>query len=254
MSEIVERTAKLFEAGNYADKGITVTEEDLDNLIGSFTQAPVKVEHQDTPFDGCLGVLKRIWREGKELFGAIGFSSYAWEFIDRAGARRLSIALAKDKSAIKEVSLVRSPRVASAQVFDDRVELFSSLPESVSAEKTAEDFARLQEENERLQNQLRSREVDSLVLQFKRSGKLIPAVEDFARAILTYGHSGSIKFDGETTSVALLFGRFLENMPCIVEFTEQAQGRDMETHISEEQSSIFKRLGVDPASARKYLD
>ncbi len=120
---LIERDARLFESGAYPDKDIEVTDDDLDGLVSNFKPAPVKVEHGDTPFDGALGTLKSIYRKGKELWGKIGFTPPAWALIDAANARKLSVSLTRDKTSIPEVSLVKNPRIAGAQVFDDRIEI-----------------------------------------------------------------------------------------------------------------------------------
>jgi|GEM_PF-2713039 len=122
---IIERTAKLFEAGEYKDKGISVTESDIDALVAGFKEIPVKIEHSETPFDGFLGGCTKIWRKGADLMGSIGFSPEAWSLVDKADARKLSIGIKKDLSELTEVSLVKTPRVAGAAVFDDRIELSS---------------------------------------------------------------------------------------------------------------------------------
>ena len=122
MSEMIERTAKLFESGEYADRGLTVTNDDLDRLAGSFAEVPVKIEHTQTPFDGALGQLRSIGRIGKELFGKIAFTPEAWALASKAGAKKLSIAISRDLSRITEVSLVSNPRVLGAAVFDDHIE------------------------------------------------------------------------------------------------------------------------------------
>ena len=118
-TETIEREAKLFEAGSYPDKGIDITEEDLDRIIAGSKEAPVRIEHTNTPFDGALGVLKGVYRRGKELFGKLCFTRAAWELINAANARRLSVAIRKDKTGIAEVSLVREPRIADAAVFSE---------------------------------------------------------------------------------------------------------------------------------------
>ena len=58
-----ERDAKLLEVGAYPDKGLTVTEADLDGIVSRFSAdgAPVKVEHMDMPLDP-LGRVQRILR------------------------------------------------------------------------------------------------------------------------------------------------------------------------------------------------
>lgn len=123
----IEKTAKLFTTGDYKDKGIKVTEADLDKLITSFKECPVKIEHSSSPFDGALGTLQRIWRVGTDLMGSISFTAAAWALIEHAGAmaKQLSISIKKDLSALIEVSLVTNPRIPGAAVFNAGVVTFS---------------------------------------------------------------------------------------------------------------------------------
>lgn len=120
---LIERPAKLFEAGNYEDRKLNVTEADLDKIVGSFSgDVPVKIEHRDSPLDGFLGAVRSVYRQGKDLMGSIGFTREAWALIDKAGARKLSVGIMRDFSGLAEVSLVKKPRVSGAAVFDDRIE------------------------------------------------------------------------------------------------------------------------------------
>lgn len=122
----VERDAKLFEAGNYEDKGMNVSEDDLDLMAAGTGEAPIRIEHGDSPFDGALGVLKSAYRKGRELFGKLAFTDDAWAFLKTLPHRKLSLGIRKDKSGIAEVSLVREPRIADARVFSEGVVGFSA--------------------------------------------------------------------------------------------------------------------------------
>jgi len=116
--ELVERDALLFEAGEYPDKGITVTEEDLDQVIANTTAAvPIKIEHSDTPFDGALGTVGKLYRKGRQLWGRVAMAAEAWVLAEKANAKRLSVGLSLNPHALVEVSLVRFPRVEAARVF-----------------------------------------------------------------------------------------------------------------------------------------
>ena len=55
----VERECLLFEAGEYADRGLTITEDDLAEIAAnSAGEIPVRIEHlAESPFDGALGVV-----------------------------------------------------------------------------------------------------------------------------------------------------------------------------------------------------
>ena len=114
----VEKDAKIFEVGDYPDKEIRVSEADLDAIVENFAEVPVKVEHTDSPLDP-LGTVKRIWRQGKDLFARLAFPKDLASFLERRGIKRLSVALYQDPLRLAEVSLVLSPRVASAALFGE---------------------------------------------------------------------------------------------------------------------------------------
>ena len=124
LTDDVEREAKLFEAGDYPDKGVSITEEELDAMVAAHPAegVPIKVEHSETPFDGALGTVQAIYRRGKELFGKIRFPRSAWDFLEAAGAKALSCGVKRDKTGITEVSIVCNPRVADARIFADTAE------------------------------------------------------------------------------------------------------------------------------------
>lgn len=238
--EMIEREAKLFEAGSYPDRGVEITEEDLDLMAANTADAPVRIEHTATPFDGALGVLKAVYRKGKELFGKLCFTTAAWEMIKSADARRLSVAIRKDKSAIAEVSLVREPRVTDAAVFSaeevvrvDTCELPAGDPPVIPPERAAGNA-----------------EVDSTISVLKRAGKLVPASEEFARAILTAGDGNLITFAGEPVAVCEVFRRFLDAQPKVIEFSELATAQTADPAEPE----LFAKLGVTSSQVEKHRD
>lgn len=241
----IEREAKLFEAGNYPDRGIEVSEEDLDRIIANTSEAPVRIEHSATPFDGALGVLRSVYRKGKELFGRLCFTQAAWELIKAADAKRLSVAILKDKSGIAEVSLVREPRVADAAVFSegDSVRIGDSeLTLDAEFSAPTEDA-----EVTRLRRELADKEADRCIDDLKRSGKLAPAAEVFARAILRSEDSSVITFGDQPTPISQVFRWFLESQPKVIEFAELAPAEP-----SSEEPEIFAKLGVTSGQVEKH--
>ena len=118
----MERECLLFEAGDYPDRGLSVTQEDLIQIAANSPFiVPVKVEHlPESPFDGALGTVVRLRAEAGRLWGVLQQSEAAWEFVRSSGARALSVALDTAKKALVEVSFVTKPRVASAQVFSEK--------------------------------------------------------------------------------------------------------------------------------------
>lgn len=241
-TQTIEREAKLFEAGNYPDREIEVTEEDLDKIIANTIEAPVRIEHTATPFDGAIGMLKSVYRRGKELFGKLCFTPAAWELIQAAGAKRLSVAIKKDKSGIAEVSLVREPRIADAAVFsaDDVVQVgdaeFNLDPATVENPEVA-----------RLKQELADKEAQSIIDDLKRQGKLVPSSEIFARVILRSGDDSLITFGDQPTPVSQIFRWFLDAQPKVIEFSEIAPGES-----EEDEPEIFARLGITSRRVEKY--
>jgi hypothetical protein len=243
----IEREAKLFQAGAYPDRGIEITEEDLDLLIEGTHDAPVRIEHTSTPFDGALGVLKSVYRKGKELFGKLCFTSAAWDLIKEANAKRLSVAIKKDKSGIAEVSLVREPRIADAAVFstDDVVRIEESEI-ALDAEFSSGDG---DPEVEKLRVELAEKNAQTTVDELKRAGKLAPAAEVFAKALLRSDDSSVITFGGSATPVSQVFKWFLDSQPKVIEFSELATA---EADIDEPE--IFAKLGVTSAQVERFRE
>jgi hypothetical protein len=113
----------LFEAGSYPDRGVTITEADLDAVLARFHAAgdsvPIRVEHLETPLDP-LGHVVALHREGRYLFGTLAFPAGLYAHIQERKANRVSVAfhIVEDGFGkgyrLHETSLVFVPRVPSA--------------------------------------------------------------------------------------------------------------------------------------------
>lgn len=242
MTDTIEREAKLFEAGSYPERGIEITEDDLDRIVKGTAYAPVRIEHGPSPFDGAMGVLKSVYRRGRELFGRLAFPRAAWELIQQANARRLSVAIRNDKSAIAEVSLVREPRIADAAVFagDEAVRL-GEFELDVEAAQSAESEA------DGLRRELALHTAERTIEDLKRAGKISPAAAPFALALLGAGESSVITFADKPTGVAEVFRRFIESQPKVIEFGEVAAACD-----PVDEPGIFEKLGITSAQVEKH--
>jgi len=229
-----ECAARLLEAGDYPDKGLMLTEADLDAIVARFSGGvPVKVEHVDSPLDP-LGHVKRVWREGNALLGTLAFPDDLAAFLRRRGAAKLSVGLQRDPLLLREVSLVLKPRVSSA------VLMASEAPDP---------------EILRLRAELTRRDVDAQVAAFKAQGRLVPAAEPAARALLSAHGADAVTLSGGEEPVALVFRRFLEAQPPVVAFGE-ANGADWKSahgFTHDEHMFLSKRLGVDPARVAALL-
>jgi len=231
-----ERPARLLEAGEYPDKALSLTESDLDAIVARFTAGlPVKVEHVDSPLDP-LGRVQRVWREGNALLGVLAFPEDLAGFLRRRGAAKLSVGLSRDPLALLEVSLVLKPRVASAAFMGD-----SFSADALSAEIV------------RLRAALTAREADAQVALFKAQGRIVPASEAAARALLSSGET-SVLMAGGPESVSAVFRRFLAAQPPVVLLGETAPtGGDLGgfTHY---EHTFLSRLGVDPAKVAALIE
>ena len=262
-----ERTARLLEAGDYPDKGLHLTGEDLDGIVARFSGAgsetfpvPVKVEHVDSPLDP-LGHVKRVWRDGGALFGTLSFPDDLAAFLRRRGAAKLSVGLTRVPLALREVSLVLKPRVAGAVLMGEEVPggpnpggpnpAASSDPSRLGKgeEKTEEgEIGRLRAELRRRDEQILMREVDAQVAAFKAQGRIVPASEAPARALLAAEGEASVTLSEGPESIGRVFKRFLEAQPPAVTFGEATAtvGEEASVFTQDEHTFLSKRLGVDP--------
>ena len=252
----VEKSARIFEAGEYPDKGITVTEADLDAIVESFAGCPVKVEHADSPLDP-LGTVKRIWRRGRELFATLAFPEDLAGFLERRGIRRLSVGLLKDPLRLAEVSLVLSPRVAGAAIFrksrqsDTSDESDRSEREEVNRDMSTDEKDR---EIAELKSALRAKDVDAGLAALKSQGKIVPASEALAREIMLQGDQ-VIRFSDGEAAVGDLFLRFLDAQPKVIGFSELTPGRagtEARPLLSAEEEELLSKLGISREMVEKY--
>ena len=233
-----EREARLLETGEYPDKGLTVTEADLDALVTGFAEGavPVKLEHQDTAFDP-LGVVKQVWREGGALLARLAFPPDLAGFLKRRGIARLSVGLTRDPLTLREVSLVLKPRLASAALLSDVVPF---VP--VGAEL-------------RLRRELQDQVMQGTLHTLKAEGRLTPAAEPLARMLLSAGEDGHLlafSDSGREETVASVFRRFLETQPPVVVFGETARvklGQTLTGWTPDEERFLREQIGVSPERA-----
>ena len=232
-----ERPARLLEAGEYPDKSLSLTESDLDGIVSRFTASlPVKVEHVDSPLDP-LGRVQRVWREGNALLGTLAFPEDLAGFLRRRGAAKLSVGLSREPLALLEVSLVLKPRVASAALMGSEMG-----SDTLNAEIV------------RLRAALTAREVEMQVASFKAQGRIVPASETAARALLASGEA-KVLMGGGLEPIASVFRRFLESQPPVVLLGETAPaGGDFDGFTQYEHMFLSKRLGVDPAKVAALLE
>lgn len=247
---LVERECLLLEAGEYPDRGVTITLEDLQAIVANTPpEIPVKIEHlRESPFDGALGVITRLRTVGRKLWGTLRQPVEAWQLVQKAGSRSLSVALDVVGKRLMEASFVCRPRVASAQVFAEgwavfhTDDLFQEERKMTSIRQFAEELiqylrgvigsgadmsegAGFAEERARLaaeRRALQEREVEQQIVELKRRGLLraTEAAEGMARSILRCGLTNVVQFGGAETSLSALFAQFLEENGPVVPMGE----------------------------------
>lgn len=122
--DLVTRRGKVFETGTWPDRGLTVTAADLDAAAAAFTGADLDLEHfrhlgHPSIFDGKLGRLTRVWRDGTNLLGEVQIPPWVDTVWAEAG-RKISTAWdigSKRLLPTLAAGLVLDPAVADAAMF-----------------------------------------------------------------------------------------------------------------------------------------
>lgn len=231
-----ERRAKLFEAGDYPDKGVRLTAADLDAIARRFDlPVPVLIEHAKSPLE--LGYLTQVEALGDELFGTVALTESADALLERSGARRLSIGLSPDLREIREVSIVRRPRVADAQMFGATF--------SAALDPSPTVFEAMERARERIDG-------------FVREGRLAPSQADLAKAIASA--DAVVEFEGDAAPLRDLLLRMIERRPPVALFGETAPtgagDDDAASHLLlPEEAAFYRRhfpgVSLDQIARRK---
>jgi hypothetical protein len=293
MSDVVVREAKLFEAGEYPEMGLTVTGDNLAACIAQFTgPVPIKVQHTNTAFDGGMGRVLSVVRRGNELYGQVEFHEVVWKFLDHLGAKKLSAGFDRLWKLV-EVSIVNVPRVLTAQVFGDSMSaseliVFSSgfgefgqggvevmsneyspevqaaivaaqergRTEGAAAErvKVEAQFAPVIAESAALKRRMFSDSAAVKIAGWSGEGKLPPACQKFAEAILIDGAGSEVTFsDGGHMSAADAFVQFMTHLPASVQVAGNrvAPGDEITSQVEDK---VFSALGVTKEEVKAAED
>ena len=254
-SKWIDRRAKLFEAGEYPDKGVSISDTDLQRLVEGFDMpVPVLIEHAESPLE--LGFLTQVEAQGGELFGNLALTEEANALVEKSDARALSLGLSKDLSEIREVSLVRKPRVQTAKMFGAEVCFWSELDLSEQADRTdlSDDSiwrSRFESLRAKVEGENASRRVDELI----KEGKLLPAQAEYATAILQ--SEQTIDFDGESRPVHQLLVAMIEKQPPHGLFSEMAPGSSAPSNaqFSPDEAEFYRKhfpdMSLDVIAARR---
>ncbi|MCS6950047.1 MAG: hypothetical protein RMM06_07315 [Armatimonadota bacterium] len=236
----VEREAKLFEAGSYPDKGLEVSEEQLQSLVDGFTSpVPLVVEHLSERWQ--IGQLKALWRRGKELFGRLSLLPEAEALLKRLGIRGISVAVTPDVKRLVEVSVTATPRVADARLLSAGAVAFSGEILWTEVGAMEQEIEALRQRAEAAEFALRERQVEERLQRWLQQGKLTPAVREMARTLLLQG-TQVVTFAGGNASVAEIFARLVEALPPVILFGERAPvPSEAESELSAEEEAFLRK-------------
>ena len=227
----VDRKAKLFEVGEYADKNLRVEPGDLHRLASGMTEpVPVWIEHTETPIE--MGYLTDVHVAGNELFGILSLTPEASDVLDSSGAKSLSLSVSKNLDRIYEVSIVGNPRIESARLF---CEDFTATDNSDWKKKALE-----------LAEELETRRFNTYIDELVRAGKLLPVQREYALDLL----QRSAKLGLQET-----VAQFFNNSPIKISFGEIARsscdspGIPIEEH--EFYAQHFPDLAIEEIAKRR---
>ncbi len=226
----------LFEAGEYPDKGVTITPDDLDQVVARFAgghhTVVVNTEHHDGPLDP-LGEVVALFHKGGRLYGAIAFSVGIRQHIRAREAGKFSVAFQAHEDGgyvLDHVAVTATPRVPGTGFLTGGQVQFRG--EAVS--------------------------IDEAVARFSHEGKLTPAMIGPASRLLSA--AGTVNFaDGSCGSAAADMITFLDVMPVVQprggvipsQFSHPGAGagtdpRDTAERVDPEIVAMAMRLGLNP--------
>ena len=111
----VIRHGKLFEGGDYPDKDISFTPEELAHAVASFSPVPVDLEHTSTPLDGRMGEVRTVelGPDGWTLFGDVALPEWLDAALEGTG-RKVSATWDRGTKLLSGLALVNHPRISDA--------------------------------------------------------------------------------------------------------------------------------------------
>jgi hypothetical protein len=279
----------LFEAGDYPDKNFTLTEDELNIAAANFQPVANDLQHTNTILDGKLGTLESVYVKGKELFGKVKIPKWLHDL--HPNAIKTSLTWSRDDKRIRGNALVLNPRVPDAQIvaafeaYDRESELDNQniktkpkeakMPVTETIDVTKNTFTKdevlelikeskvafsneteeLRKKNAALEFSIKAQSVDKTIEDLKRAGKLLPANEALAKAIMMSGDSQVVTFDDKETSVAALFAAYVVASPVIVKFDEQCKhGISANDEPTPAVIEMANKMDIDPKAMMKYME
>jgi len=120
--ESITYEGEIFRAGEYADKGVSATPEDLTGLAADASPViPAKIQHTDCAFDAALrgfGLEKVEAREGGTwLWGRVRLPKWVADALGRSFPVSLALSMeGRHPVRIEEISIVNEARIPTAHI------------------------------------------------------------------------------------------------------------------------------------------
>ena len=111
--DFVARQGTFFRVGEYPDKQFGLNEAEADAAIEQFAPVPLNIEHIPTIFDGKLGMVQSLWREGKNILAEYAIPRWLQE-VTRGEPIKISSEWNRTNKQAIGGAFVLQPRVADA--------------------------------------------------------------------------------------------------------------------------------------------
>ena len=198
------RRGKIFEAGEYPDKKLTVTEQELAEMVANFKPVPINHEHESSLFDGHLGELIAVFHAGPDLVGDVKIPKWLDDLME-LDPLRVSIELSHKPRRIVGLALTISPRVQDAAVarFSEkglRKETCPTMDEKSLFSKLAAFFGLAAQGEEKVDEAIAKSKADTVAAEFaslKASHEALAT--QLAELKAVKGGSASSESDSEAT-------------------------------------------------------
>ncbi|MBW3635372.1 MAG: hypothetical protein KY445_02755 [Armatimonadetes bacterium] len=118
-NDIVLRRGKVFEVGEYPDKGFSLTADEARAAVAAFAPCNADLEHKNTVLDGKIGGLVGVemGADGKTLFGTVAEPKWLSDVLGNE-PRKVSLTWDKAAKTITGIAHVLNPRITDAAVFN----------------------------------------------------------------------------------------------------------------------------------------
>jgi hypothetical protein len=111
----ITRFGKIFELGDYPDKGLSMSAEDLKHAVEVFQPVPIDYQHVPGPLDGKLGqwVEAKLSDDGRSVLGFVKIPTWLDKLLEDTG-RKVSAAIDTTVKEFRALALVNNPRISDA--------------------------------------------------------------------------------------------------------------------------------------------